>query len=262
MFVWSPIEIAPVRPPQIVDYNTPYLPGAPAVPLKETCRVSTDRTVPLWSYHARRLSQGGCSKAVVERAAAAVEEAIDRYESRITQRVRLTLQVLSNGVPYVDIERRLSSLDIPNGVKGVPIVMPRPPRLPMGAAKPVDRSYWDEAQRRAKEEGGDQAIIMDQVGTILDGGTAAVFLRTGRTAVTSPSPYAIAGVGRAWVLDHAGEMGVRVEVRPFILEELDRAEEVVFVNAYGGARAMKGKADVLAKRIDTRLRRMWGADLM
>ncbi|MGB4592512.1 MAG: aminotransferase class IV [Coriobacteriia bacterium] len=247
---------------EIIDYDRPYLPGAPAVPLKETCRVGTDRTIPLWSYHARRLGQGGCSREVVDRATEAVHSALARYEERITPRVRLTLQVLTDGTPHISIERRLSSLDVPRGVRGVPVVMPRRPELPSGAAKPVDRTYWDEAQRRARERGGDQAIIMDEVGTIIDGGTATVMLRSGRTLTTAPSPHAIAGVGRAWVIDHAGELGVRFEIRPFILEEVDRAEEVIFINAFGGARAMRGKADVVARRIDGRLKRLWGSETM
>ncbi|MHB1341970.1 MAG: aminotransferase class IV [Coriobacteriia bacterium] len=247
---------------QIIDYKRPYLPGAPAVPLKETCRVASDRTVPLLSYHMRRLGQGGCSREVLERAEQAVQCALAGFEGQVTPRVRLTLLVLTDGSPYVTIERRLSSLDVPRGVRGVPVVMPNPPVLPSGAAKPVDRSYWDAAQTRARSLGGDQAIIMDEVGTIIDGGTATVMVRSGRTLVTAPSPHAIAGVGRAWVIDHAGELSVRMEIRPFILEEFDRAEEVIFINAFGGARAMRGKADTVARRIDARLKRMWGFDIM
>ncbi|MCE5204248.1 MAG: aminotransferase class IV [Actinomycetia bacterium] len=243
---------------EFIDYNRPHVPGAPAVPLRETCRVAADKTIPLWSYHARRLVQGGCSREVVARVTEAVEEALGRYSEPVTSRVRLTAIVLTDGTPSITVERRLSSLDAPRGVRGVPIVMPRPPVLPSGAAKPADRSYWDAAQRRAREKGGDQAIIMDEVGTILDGGTATVMLRKGRTLTTPPVPHAVAGVARAWVIDHAGELGVRMEIRPLIVEDLDRSDETVFVNAYGGARAMQGKADNLATRIDARLKKLWG----
>lgn len=260
MFLWSPVDVIPRRTIEITDYKRPYLPGAPAVPLKETCRVATDRTVPLWSYHMRRLGLGGCSREVLQRAEQAVETALAGFDGDVTPRVRLTLLVLTDGSSHVTIERRLSSLDVPHGVRGVPVVMPTPPVLPSGAAKPVDRSYWDAAQRRARSQGGDQAIIMDEVGTIIDGGTATVMLRMGRTLVTPPSPHAIAGVGRAWVIDHAGDLSVRMEIRPFILEEFERAEEVIFINAYGGARAMRGRADTVANRIDGRLKRLWGFD--
>ena len=133
--------------------------GAPAVALRETCRVMAGR-IPLWPYHRARLVAGGCRDAVLESVEEAAFAAAAEWNAAESPRVRLSLTVSPDGEVAVDARRRLSSLDVPGGPIAVRVDVSGPPVLPQGGAKPADRTWWDEAQRRAAFEGGHQAIVV------------------------------------------------------------------------------------------------------
>ncbi len=212
------------------------------IALKETCRVAPDRTIPLWLLHRARLTAGGCTSATLERVEAAVADAAASYSAEMSSRIRLTVTVAEEGAARASVVRRLSSLDVIDGVRAVAIVQERLPELPAGAAKPVDRSYWDAAQRAAKAAGGDQAVLVGPDGIVIDGGTASVFVRIGnRTLLTPPAPPAVAGVARAWILGHAEALGYECRVEAFSYDDLERADEAFFSNAFGGIRGMRGR---------------------
>ncbi len=205
----------------------------PEVALKETCRVAPDGTVPLWPFHRRRLESGGCAETVLEGVDTAIETAIMTYDGEWTSRVRLTVIVSEDGSSSASIERRLSSLDVVGGIRAVPIAREQPPELPFGAAKPANRAYWDNAQREACLADGDQAILVNSNNVVIDGGSASIWWRVGRVLITPPAPLAVAGVARAWILEHADSLGYGCLIAPFAFGELDVAEEVFFSNAFG-----------------------------
>lgn len=213
----------------------------PGIALKETCRVAPDRTVPLWSLHRRRLRAGGCSAGVLAGVDDVVAETLAGYNGELSSRVRLTVTVSEDGIARAIIDRRLSSLDVMAGVRAVPVVREQLPELPPGAAKPADRFYWDSAQRSAALADGDQAILLDPEGVVIDGSTASIFYRTGQRLVTPPAPSAVAGVARDWILGHAAGFGYECLVARFGLRDIESAEEVFFSNAYGGIREMRGR---------------------
>lgn len=231
--------------------------GWPPVALRETCRVAHDRTVPLWSFHRRRLVSGGCGGAVLSAVERVVAEALELLPLRIPSRMRLTVLVDPQAGAFVTVQRRLSSLDVPSGLVGVPIVVCQEPVLPPGGAKPADRAFWDEAQRRALAAGGHQAILVTTDGRVLDGGTATVLVRRGSMVFTPPSPPAIAGVARMWLMENAAHFGVHVAERPLVRADLEAADEVVYLNAYGGARADARGDSSLARAIQRELDRLW-----
>ncbi|MCX8007305.1 MAG: aminotransferase class IV [Coriobacteriia bacterium] len=231
--------------------------GWPPESLRETGRVARDRTVPLWPYHRRRLGLGGCGEAVLEAVDAAVADALARLPAHVPSRTRLTVVVSCDGGGAVRIERRLSSLDVPGGIVGVPVTVDAVPLLPPSAAKPADRSFWDDAQRAAVALGGHQAVLVSRDGEILDGSTATVVLRFGALALTPPSPPAIAGVGRAWLLDNAARLKIDVAVRRVTRADFEAADEIVYLNAYGGARADARKGSALAEAIQRNLDGLW-----
>lgn len=231
--------------------------GWPPIALRETCRVAHDRTVPLWAYHRRRLETGGCGAAVIEAVESAVGHALKRLPHRMPSRTRLTVLVDPSVGISVVVQRRLSSLDVPSGVVGVPVAVEGIPQLPPGGAKPADRAFWDDAQRRAAAAGGHQAILVTPDGLVLDGGTATVLARRSGTVLTPPCPPAIAGVARAWLIENADRFGVRVVEADVTLTDLEEADEVVYLNAYGGARADTRSDTCLARAIQRELDRLW-----
>ncbi|MDI6843044.1 MAG: aminotransferase class IV [Anaerosomatales bacterium] len=231
--------------------------GWPAVALRETCRVALDGTVPLWPFHRRRLVAGGVGRAALDAVDEAVRDALAQLPERISSRTRLTVEISAQTGVAVAVQRRLSSLDAPSGVVGVPVVVDALPKLPPGAAKPADRAYWDDAQRAAAAAGGNQAILVSADGRVIDGGTAAIVVRRGREALTPPSPPAVASVALAWLLERAADFGVAIRAEPFALSELEAADEVVYLNAYGGARADRCGTDALAQAIQAELDCLW-----
>jgi len=261
MYNWSPLESLPRGPRSRSMHDRRHVSGAPRVALKEIARVTRDKRVPLWPYHRERLRQGGCSDETLKRLDDSIALAMATYDGRLTTRVQLSAIVLADGTPVTSVQRRLSSLDVPGGLKGVAVPVEEPPVLPSGGAKPLDRSYWDHAQRRAFEQRAQQAIIVDDCNTVYDGGSSTIFCRYGNELLTAPTPHAIAGVGRAYVIEHAAQWGLSVRVRPYSFRQLEQADEVFFVNSYGGARIMIGKAGPTCEMIDAHFKALWGSQV-
>lgn len=218
---------------------TPAVGAAPAVPLRETCRLVSGR-VPLWPYHRLRLASGGCGEQLLLAADALVAAEAAGWAGPASSRLRLTLVVSPDGSLDARVQRRLSSLDVPGGPVAAVVEVESPHPLPPGAAKPADRSWWDAAQRRAKALGADQALIV-QDDRVLDGGTASVWAVVDGVLVTPPAPDAVAGVARAFLLDRLARAGSRVRVAPLEAAAVATADELFLTNAFAGAVAVRGR---------------------
>lgn len=222
----------------------------PPVALAETCRV-VGEAVPLWPFHRERLGEGGCGDDLLDVAERALFDAVRTYVGDRTSRLRAHLEIETSGVVSIEVERRLSSLDVVNGPVLVPVSAhdlgaardgrPDAAHLPACGAKPADRSWWDAAAREARRLKGHQALIVDESGSVIDGSSANVWLAWGATLATPAAPPAIAGVARRLVLARAEEVGLRTDVRELRLEDVESADEVILTNAYGGAVAARGR---------------------
>jgi branched-subunit amino acid aminotransferase/4-amino-4-deoxychorismate lyase len=217
-------------------------------PLRETCRVAGGR-VPLWPWHRARLEAGGVPAALLELADARVAEAAAAWDCARTRRARLTLVVAPDGMLQVDVAQRLSSLDVPGGLRAVRVDVAELPPLPAPPAKPADRSWWDAAHKRAEALGAHQALLVASDDTIVDGSTAAVWIAEGGELVTPPWPPAIPSVSVAFVRSRALAAGLRVRVEPVGWEQFEAAEEVFFTNAFGGAAPVRGRGGELFEAV-------------
>ncbi len=237
--------------------------GTPAIALAETCRV-VGGDVPLWSLHRARLSEGGCGEQLLEDVERAVAGAIAAYAGEHTSRLRAHLEVQPDGSVTVDVERRLSSLDVVNGPVVVPVracELPTSPPVLLGcAAKPADRSWWDLAARDARRRGGHQALIVDADGLVVDGSSATVWAVIDGALVTPPAPPAIAGVARRFVIERSRDAGLEVEIRSLELKELEAADEVFLTNGFGGAVAARGRGGEITDAIRAMFSEVWPRD--
>jgi branched-subunit amino acid aminotransferase/4-amino-4-deoxychorismate lyase len=232
-------------------------PGGPAVALRETCRLVGAR-VPLWPYHRTRLASGGCGPKTLDAAQQAMEEAAAEWAGPVSSRLRLTVVVETSGAAHAVVQRRLSSLDVPGGPRAVPVEVDEGPPLAQGAAKPADRRWWDDAQRRARAAGGDQALIVRD-GLVLDGGTASVWAVRVGVVLTPPAPQAVAGVARAFLLAALADAGVPTRVEPLALEDALGADELFCTNAFAGAVALRGRGPGPVTRLAVAaFVRLWG----
>jgi len=219
----------------------------PPIPLRETCRLVEGR-LPLWEYHRARLARGGCGSDLLTESDRVVAQAAASWSGPASSRLRLTLIVTPDGVAEATVQQRLSSLDVPGGPETAFVEVGAAPWLPPGAAKPADRSWWDDLQRRARWAGGHQAIIVCG-GNVIDGGTSSVWAVIDGVAVTPPAPDAIAGVARAFLLDTLERADVPVRVAALTPREFENAGEAFLTNAFGGAVAIRGRGGLVFEQV-------------
>lgn len=88
------------------------------------------------------------------------------------------------------------------------------------------------AKQRAVEAGADEAIFVRD-GIVTEGASSNVFAMLGGELRTHPSsPYILGGITRDVVLELAHEMGLTVRPEPLLLDELYRADELLFTSTF------------------------------
>lgn len=251
---------APIGIPPAVGAPLPAPPAvassAPPAALKETCRV-VHGEVPLWPFHRARLAAGGCGETLLALAEARALEAAAAWPDLETRRARLTVVVREDGSVTAEVTRRSSSLDVPRGPIVARIDVDAPPPLPPGPAKPAERSAYDDAHRRARALGARQGILVGQDGLVIDGSTATAWIAEGDTLVTPPSPPAVPGVARAFVLASARDAGLTARIEPIAWERFEVADEAMLTNAFGGAVAVRGRGGAMCARVAELFAGVW-----
>jgi branched-subunit amino acid aminotransferase/4-amino-4-deoxychorismate lyase len=217
-----------------------------------------DGRVPLWDYHRARLASGGCGSELLAEAGRVVAEATASWTGSGSSRVRLTVIAEPDGSAEATVQQRLSSLDVPGGPIATLIDVEAPPWLPPGAAKPVDRSWWDDAQRRAGWGGGHQAIVVCD-GRVVDGGTASVWTVSDGVIITPPAPDAVAGVARAFLLDALARVGVPARVQYMTVADFLASDEAFLTNAFGGPAPVRGRGGPVFEQVGQIFADMWRA---
>ena len=88
------------------------------------------------------------------------------------------------------------------------------------------------AMREAKAVGAAEALIVDGAGRVVEGATSNVFFVTRGTLVTPPEEMGILpGITRATLLEVATTLGVPVEFRAPLVQDLARLDEVFITSS-------------------------------
>lgn len=106
---------------------------------------------------------------------------------------------------------------------------------PVAAHKVIARHRWRDAGVRAVSWGGDDAVIVDGEGRLLETSKANIFVRRGLVVATPPAPErCLPGIMRQVVLEGLSSVGLKAEVRDVFIDELAFADEVWITNAVVG----------------------------
>ncbi len=96
----------------------------------------------------------------------------------------------------------------------------------LGGVKATSYAVNMAAEAEAKRRGGDDALFVDQGGTVLEGPVTNVWWRHGEVLYTPSLDLGVlAGVTRSVVRDSAPQLGYRVEEGAFPLEDVIAADE-------------------------------------
>jgi len=238
----------------------PLLGPVPAQALRETCRVCDGR-VPLWTYHRARLRAGGCGDALlaeVDRAAlSAAAHSVAHGTAERMRSSRLSLSVTPEGGIAAEVTAARSTLDVTDGPRVARIDVADTPPIPHRPAKPLDRSWWDDALAAAEALGAEQAVIVGADGDLLDGSTAAVWIAEDGVAITPPAAHAIPSVSVAFVSAAASSIGLEVRREPISWERFEAAEEAFLTNALGGCAPVRGRGGAVCTAVAGLFAEVW-----
>ncbi len=221
--------------------------GVPEVGLRETMR-ARGGSVPLLDRHLARLAAGGAGPSVLAR----VREAVARELRELgagNAAVRVGVTVTPDGSVAVGHTTEPSSLAVAGGPVVALVEVAHAPDLPLGAAKPAARRFWDRAHRAAELTGADQAVLHTPDGGLVDGSTSTVWLVRDGVMRTPPSPPAVAGVARELVFDAARRLDIDASEAALTCADLDVADEVWLSNAVGGFVPVRGRSGEAGARV-------------
>lgn len=124
--------------------------------------------------------------------------------------------------------------EVPPAVAAVSIADGWFPGLRIAEHKTSSRAGWAAAERHAAAMGADVALVLDADGRLGEASTANVVVAVGTHWLTAPATGLLAGVGRALLLEAVPRIRERAATR----DEWTRADEIVLVGAFSGARSV------------------------
>ena len=119
-----------------------------------------------------------------------------------------------------------------NGYKAVVSPIHQNSQSPLSRLKTVNYLNHLLARREAKEKGADEAILLNESGSLCEGSTNNIFL-VSKGNLTTPNEESgcLPGITRQTVIELASELGIRVTEREVRLAELFRADEAFLTSS-------------------------------
>jgi para-aminobenzoate synthetase component 1 len=137
--------------------------------------------------------------------------------------------LLVSARPYI---HRLEAL----GAEGLRLAtFPHPRMTPLADHKSMNYLYYYQAGAWAREQGADEAVVLNPDGTVSETNTANLMVVSGRTATRPSSPHVLPGVMQAEICRRLEARGFSILDEPIRPEELRHADAVLVSNALMGA---------------------------
>jgi len=115
------------------------------------------------------------------------------------------------------------------------ITYPEPRQTPLAAHKTLNYLYYLMAGKWARENGGDEAVILNPDFTVSETNTGNILMIKGKRIVRPASPFALPGTMEQATLDDFAEKGFEIVTRPVDLDDLRNADHVLVTNSLMGA---------------------------
>ncbi len=116
--------------------------------------------------------------------------------------------------------------------------------------------YYFLAGNWAKENNGDEALILNPDGSVSETNTAGLLVISGKTLIRPVSAHVLPGIMSAKVSEIFSRWGYAIMRRPLSIEDLHAADHVLATNALMGAvpvKTLDGKALICATDICQRI---------
>jgi len=112
---------------------------------------------------------------------------------------------------------------------------PHPRMTPLAVHKTLNYLYYHQAASWAREQGADEAVILNPDGSLSETNTANLLVVSGKTVTRPRSSHVLPGVMQAAVSRRLHELGFLTEDRTILLDALWDADMVLLTNALMGA---------------------------
>jgi len=128
-----------------------------------------------------------------------------------------------------------SARDLAEGKRVIVSVIRRDPSSPIAGIKTTSRAELVYARLEAERAGADDAIFLTPDGRVEEATTSNVLLIRGDVCATPRlGTGLLAGTTRAWLVEHAGDAGLRTSEEDLRLDDLYAADEVALCASIGG----------------------------
>ena len=136
--------------------------------------------------------------------------------------------LLVSARPYI---HRLKTL----GTEGLRLAtFPYPRMTPLADHKSLNYLYYHQAGAWAREQGADEAVVLNPDGTLSETNTANLLMVSGRAVTRPASPHVLPGVMQAEICRRLEAMGLSILDKSIRPEELRHADAVLITNALMG----------------------------
>lgn len=115
------------------------------------------------------------------------------------------------------------------------VTYPHPRTTPLADHKTLNYLYYHLAGRWARDQGADEALILNTDGTVSETHSANILVISGKTVMRPRSAHVLPGVMAAAACDWLAGQGLTIAEQTVAPQELRRADTVLVTNALMGA---------------------------
>ncbi len=112
---------------------------------------------------------------------------------------------------------------------------PFPRQTPLADYKTLNYSYYFLAGKWAKQQGADEALVLNPDGSVSETNTANILLIYGKKVICPQSTHVLSGIMENRVIQYFVEQGFQVETRKIMPDDLFTADQVIMTNSLIGA---------------------------